>query len=86
VAKVKVKAEDGLGVCGMLIRVSEPRLVEALCEDFRRAGFSAQPAGGSMAEVRRPDAPQSDQERREVEFHLRVWRAMHPDGAAEVVE
>jgi hypothetical protein len=63
----------------MLIRLSEPTLVESLCEDFRRAGFTAQAAGGSMVEVQRPDAPQPDQERREVEFHLRVWQAMNPE-------
>jgi len=28
-----------------------------------------------MAEVRRLDAPALDQEKREVEIHLRVWRA-----------
>ena len=69
----------------MLIRLSEPTLVESLCEDFRRAGFSANPAGASLAEVRRPDAPQPDPERREVEFHLRVWRAMHPEAVVEIV-
>lgn len=70
----------------MLIRLSQSTLVEDLCENFRRAGFAAQSAGGSMAEVYRPDAPQQEQERREVELHLRVWRAMHPDAAVEIVE
>ena len=51
----------------MLIRVSEPDLVEDLCANFRRAGFAADPAGGSMAEVSRLDAPAPDQEKREVE-------------------
>jgi hypothetical protein len=46
----------------MLIRLSEPDLVEDLCADFRRAGFHADSAGGSMAEVYRPDAPAPDQE------------------------
>lgn len=70
----------------MLIRLSESTLVESLCEDFRRAGFSAHSAGGSMVEVRRPDAPQPDQERREVEFHLRVWQAMNPEAVVELVD
>ncbi|HEX5470026.1 MAG TPA: hypothetical protein VFW80_13380 [Gaiellaceae bacterium] len=70
----------------MLIRLSDPTLVDDLCESFRRAGFSARSAGGSMAEVERPDAPERDQERREVELHLRVWLAMHPDVAAELVD
>lgn len=70
----------------MLIRLSDSTLVDDLCESFRRAGFSAHSAGGSMAEVERPDAPEPDQERREVELHLRVWLAMHPEAAAELVD
>jgi hypothetical protein len=69
----------------MLLRLSEPDLVEDLCANFRRAGFSAQSAGGSMAEVYRLDAPEQEQERREVEFHLRVWQAMRPDAAVEII-
>jgi hypothetical protein len=69
----------------MLIRLSEPHLVEDLCATFRRAGFVADSAGGSMAEVRRPDAPALDQEKREVEIHLRVWRATHPEAVTEIV-
>jgi hypothetical protein len=69
----------------MLIRLSEPHLVEDLCATFRRAGFVADSAGGSMAEVRRPDAPALDQEMREVEIHLRVWRATHPEAVTEIV-
>ena len=70
----------------MLIRLSNPSLVEDLCESFRRAGFAAQPAGGSMAEVYRLDAPERDQERREVELHLRVWQAMQSDVSADVLD
>jgi len=67
----------------MLIRLSEPDLVEDLCANFRRAGFVADSAGGSMAEVRRLDAPALDQEKREVEIHLRVWRATHPEAITD---
>ena len=56
----------------MLIRLSDSLLVDDLCENFRRAGFAAQSAGGSMVEVHRLDAPARDQERREVEIHLRI--------------
>jgi hypothetical protein len=69
----------------MLLRLSEPDLVEDLCANFRRAGFAAQSAGGSMAEVYRPDAPQHEQERREVEIHLRVWQAMRPNAVVEIL-
>ena len=75
-----------LASAAMLLRLSEPTLAESLCEDFRRAGFSAQTAGGSMIEVLRPDAPQPDQEKWEVEFQLRVWQAMHPETAVEIVD
>ena len=30
--------------------------------------------------------PQPDQEKREVEFQLRVWQAMHPETAVEIVD
>jgi hypothetical protein len=73
------------GSAAMLIRLSEPDLVEDLCASFRRAGFTAQSAGGSMAEVYRLDAPGREQERREVEVHLRVWQAVSPDARAEIV-
>jgi hypothetical protein len=69
----------------MLIRLSEPSLVDDLCENFRRAGFAAQSAGGSMAEIFRPDAPEHGQERREVELHLRVWQSMQADAAVEII-
>jgi hypothetical protein len=69
----------------MLIRLSETDLVDDLCESFRRAGFAAQSAGGSMAEVYRLDAPERDQERREIEIQLRVWHAIRPDANAEII-
>jgi hypothetical protein len=69
----------------MLIRLSEPDLVEDLCENFRRAGFAAQSAGESMAEIYRLDAPELQQERREVEVHLRVWQAMRPEAVVEIL-
>jgi hypothetical protein len=77
--------QDATGSAAMLIRLSEPDLVEDLCENFRRAGFVAQSAGGSMAEIYRLDAPELQQERREVEVHLRVWQAMRPEAVIEIV-
>jgi hypothetical protein len=38
-----------------------------------------------MVKVGRSDALSVEQERREVEIHLRVWRSMHPDGQAEPI-
>jgi hypothetical protein len=70
----------------MLIRVSDPELAGDLREHFRRSGFTAKPKGGGMLEVARPDAPEEAQERREVEIHLRVWLASHPEAYAEMVD
>jgi hypothetical protein len=39
-----------------------------------------------MIEVSRSDAPSVDQERRELELHLRVWKATHPEVAAELLD
>ncbi len=59
----------------MLIRISDPSLVDDLCAHFRRSGFAAEPMGGSVIDVDRPDAPNPEQARREVELHLRIWQA-----------
>jgi len=67
------------------LRLCKPDLVDDLCENFRRAGFTAHSAGGSMAEIQRLDAPEREQERREVELHLRVWQAMRPEAAVEIL-
>lgn len=64
----------------------EQAFVDDLCVYFRRSDFVAERAGGSMIEVYRPDAPSADQERREIELHLRVWRATNPTVRAEIVE
>jgi hypothetical protein len=70
----------------MLLRTNSPAEADSLCADFRRSGFSAEPVGGSMIEISRLDAPSADQERREIEVHLRVWRAANPESAAEIAE
>jgi hypothetical protein len=70
----------------MLIRLSDSSLVDDLCAHFRRSGFGCDPAGGSMADVGRPDAPNVEQERREVALHLRVWKATHPEVIAELLD
>jgi hypothetical protein len=55
--------------CGpVLIRLSDASLADDLCAHFRRSGFECEPAGGSMIEVSRPDAPSLEQERRNSSF------------------
>ena len=69
----------------MLIRTDDHTLVDDLCAHYRRSGFHAESVGGGMIEVGRPDAPDVDQERREVLMHLRVWEVTHPDARAELL-
>jgi hypothetical protein len=69
----------------ILIRLTDDSFVDDLCLHFRRSGFTAQRAGGSMIEVSRSDAPSPEQARREIELHLTVWRATNPGVGAELV-
>jgi len=61
-----------------LIRLSDPSYADDLCAHFRRSGFAAKRRGSRTIEVKRPDAPSPEQEIREVELHLSVWRATNP--------
>jgi hypothetical protein len=69
----------------MLIQVSENSFLADLCAHFFRAGFTVEEADGTMVRVTRDDAPDGDQERREVELHLAVWRARNPNVTVELV-
>jgi phage replication-related protein YjqB (UPF0714/DUF867 family) len=69
----------------LLIRLDDPSLAEDLCAHFRRSGFTAELAGGSIVEILRGDAPSAAQERREIELHLRVWRATNPAAAVDLL-
>jgi hypothetical protein len=69
----------------MLVLLDDPALVDDLCAHFRRSGFTADPAGGSMVEVDRPDAPSAEQARNEVEMHLRIWEVIYPGRGAATV-
>jgi hypothetical protein len=69
----------------MLIRLSNPALVDDLCDHFRRSGFDADPVSDGVIEATRTDAPSHEQGRREVLMHLQVWRVFNPDVAAQSV-
>ena len=69
----------------VLIRLSNPSFVDDLCAHFRDSGFTAKRRGSRTIEVRRADAPTPEQEKREVELHLSVWRATNP-GVIALVE
>jgi|GEM_PF-5680560 len=68
----------------MLITLHDRALVDDLCAHFTRSGFEAEPAGGGTVEIRRPDAPTPEQERREVELHLRVWQVANPGAGVDL--
>jgi hypothetical protein len=68
----------------MLIRTDDHTLVDDLRAHYRRSGFHAESVGGGMLEVRRLDAPDPEQERREVLMHLRVWEVTHPGSHVEL--
>jgi hypothetical protein len=69
----------------MLIRVNDESFVEDLCAHFTRSGFTVESAGGSMIQVYRRDTLSTDQERREIELHLRVWQASNPAVSVDLV-
>ena len=86
VAETPRGEDNALGSAAMLLRLSQPDLVDDLCATFRRAGFDAHSAGGSVAEVQRLDAPGEGQARREIDMHLRVWLAMRPEAVVEIID
>jgi hypothetical protein len=69
----------------MLVLLDDPVLVDDLCAHFRRSGFTADPAGGSMVEVHLRDAPSRAQAENEIRVHLQLWRILNPRQAVEPV-
>jgi hypothetical protein len=64
--------------------LSKLGLVPDLRQHFERSGLVTNRVDDNAIEVRRPDAPSEAQTRREIESHLTVWRAMHPEAEAEL--
>ena len=69
----------------MFLLLEDHALVDDLCAHYRRSGFTAEPVGDGMVELRRPDAPNPEQERREVRMHLRIWEIIRPDASADLL-
>jgi hypothetical protein len=72
--------------CGMRLRTGDPTLLDDLRAHFERSGFAVESTGDGDLDVRRPDAPSVEQEAREIELHLMVWRAMQPSIQVELVD
>jgi hypothetical protein len=69
----------------MRLRLLDPAALPELRQHFARSGFSVA-ADGHKLVIRRPGTPDIDQERREIELHLKVWLTMHPDARVEIDE
>jgi hypothetical protein len=69
----------------MLIQLDDHALVNDLCAHYMRSGFTAEPVGGGMIEVTRPNALTEELERADVVLHLRVWEVTNPDVTVSVV-
>jgi hypothetical protein len=69
-------AEDGSAAVRLTFH--DPSLLAELTQHFERSGFRVKRAG-DVIDVKRPDAADEEQEKREVLLHLRVWTVMHPD-------
>ena len=71
----------------MRIRVTDPEALASVFAHFERSGFSVRIGGEpGVLDVCHPAAKTPDQERTDVELHLRVWRAMHPRRRVEILE
>jgi hypothetical protein len=69
----------------MLIRLSDHALVDDLCVHYRRSGFAAEPVSDGVIKATRTDAPNQEQDRREVLLHLQIWKVLNPDVAAQTL-
>lgn len=73
--------------CGMLIRVSDPELLDDLVESLRRANCPVEVTGAETLFV---DSPSplltSEQARQEIGFYLAVWQVRHPGAHVTIVD
>ena len=68
----------------MRLRLLDPAALPELRQHFVRSGFSVVAADAERLVIRRLDAANAEQERREIELHLQVWQTMHPDARVEI--
>jgi hypothetical protein len=70
----------------MRIRTGNHTLLHDLRAHFERSGFVVETTDDGDLDVRRLDAPSPEQEAREIELHLMVWRILSPSHRAELVD
>jgi len=67
----------------MRLRLFDPAALPELRQHFVRSGFTVADDGEKLV-IRRPEARNAEQDRREIELHLQVWQTMHPDVLVEI--
>jgi hypothetical protein len=67
----------------MHLRLFDHAALPELRQHFARSGFSVSEIGERLV-IGRPEAPDAEDERREIELHLQVWQTMHPDVRVEI--
>jgi hypothetical protein len=77
------RASAEVTIAAMHLRLFDPAALPELRQHFTRSGFSVAEDGERLI-VGRPEAPDARQERREIELHLQVWQAMHPEVGVEL--
>ena len=70
----------------MRIRTGNPTLLADLRAHFERSGFAVESTGDADLDIRLHDAPSAEQEAREIELHLKVWRVMQPSLPVELLD
>jgi len=77
----------GTFICGMKIRVSDPRLVDDLLESLRRAHCDVEVTGPATIAISSPSRLlTAEQARREIGFYLAVWLVRHPGTRVVVLD
>jgi hypothetical protein len=70
----------------MRLRTGDLTLLHDLRAHFERSGFAVARTADGDLDVRRSDAPSAEQEAREIELHLMVWRIMRSGARVELVD
>jgi hypothetical protein len=68
------------------VLLKDPQLLLGLQDFLRRTGCVAEQRRSDQLEVYVPDAPNQEQERREVSVYLASWQAANPGAEVSIVD
>jgi hypothetical protein len=71
---------------GVYVLLKDPQLLLGLQDFLRRTGCVAEQRRSDQLEVYVPDAPNQEQERREVSVYLASWQAANPGAEVSIVD